>query len=686
MMPVTSIIQIEYTYDGINWYIKDTFTSHLQSAAGAKDNTNWIILREDIKARFALNANVNNTQNPRYLLEVDNTNINEDNSNNISKELISSTLNNGVKGYINLNKLAPYQAANFTVAGTDDKAYLNIKQYNELNSLLNPYSSSNLFSILYKNDKTASYSDANKVWTPGTPLEKSMLLNGSYTNRYFAMQFKVINNDYDLYWNDQKQTNNTLEYATDETNSNKKINIKISVAIVNPLASNEINIKFLNTSKQAQWYNGEGAFQLAIQKTGQTFNSFSSFLTSWATSMPQDQKNALELVYYVANDANDEVKQKALQDLDTYNESSSDKYNVWKQVSDDTTITNLNYHLKVNDYIMLAVRIKKDQLTSDTNPNGYVLKDNNHAATDQIRVFGYKVHTDNIDVDWATLKVRNVDAAESASYGLDGYAMLDQISLKRSNNSGAANTDDYLNVSLQLNYFTEFYIDAQNQVLVSGDGSRLVKRDQTNSDQDGYYKNADGQEITDTQGQPIPILYQQGQKDNGILAKPIKASNIQRSHELVETNANSYTLELNNGESNALYSFFKFQDIAIQFTNKKGNSDPNDQDVYDYYVDTPNVTKDYTIDSQIKFPIENNKLIRYTFNSEEFINYIKEPNNINDVYENSANPGKSPINGQSKLKYMYKVTRQEGQNSNPTELTTIGEIVQSNSKRTLVLK
>ncbi|WP_406602578.1 hypothetical protein ACJA29_03905 [Metamycoplasma sualvi] len=266
MMPVTSIIQIEYTYDGINWYIKDTFTSHLQSAAGAKDNTNWIILREDIKARFALNANVNNTQNPRYLLEVDNTNINEDNSNNISKELISSTLNNGVKGYINLNKLAPYQAANFTVAGTDDKAYLNIKQYNELNSLLNPYSSSNLFSILYKNDKTASYSDANKVWTPGTPLEKSMLLNGSYTNRYFAMQFKVINNDYELYWNNQKQTSNTLEYATDETNTNKKINIKISVAITNPLSPNEITIKFLDSSKNPQWYNGDGAFQLVIQK------------------------------------------------------------------------------------------------------------------------------------------------------------------------------------------------------------------------------------------------------------------------------------------------------------------------------------------------------------------------------------------------------------------------------------
>ena len=58
--------------------------------------------------------------------------------------------------------------------------------------------------------------------------------------------------------------------------------------------------------------------------------------------MPQDQKNALELVYYVANDANEEVKQKALQDLDIYNENSSAKYNVWKRVSDNTNITTLH--------------------------------------------------------------------------------------------------------------------------------------------------------------------------------------------------------------------------------------------------------------------------------------------------------------------------------------------------------
>ena len=43
------------------------------------------------------------------------------------------------------------------------------------------------------------------------------------------------------------------------------------------------------------------------------------------------------------------------------------------------------------------------------------------------------------------------------------------------------------------------------------------------------------------------------------------------------------------GKSNALYNFFKFQDIAIQVTNKKGNSELNNPNVFDYYVDTPNV-------------------------------------------------------------------------------------------------
>ena len=49
------------------------------------------------------------------------------------------------------------------------------------------------------------------------------------------------------------------------------------------------------------------------------------------------------------------------------------------------------------------------------------------------------------------------------------------------------------------------------------------------------------------------------------------------------------------GESNALYSFFKFQDIAIQVTNKKGNSGLNNPNVFDYYIDTPNVANNMSL-------------------------------------------------------------------------------------------
>ena len=48
--------------------------------------------------------------------------------------------------------------------------------------------------------------------------------------------------------------------------------------------------------------------------------------------------------------------------------------------------------------------------------------------------------------------------------------------------------------------------------------------------------------------------------------------------------------------------------MLFNLLTKKGSSDPNEQGVYDYYVDNKNMAKDYTIDSQIKFPIENNGL------------------------------------------------------------------------------
>ena len=80
----------------------------------------------------------------------------------------------------------------------------------------------------------------------------------------------------------------------------------------------------------------------------------------------------------------------------------------------------------------------------------------------------------------------------------------------------------------------------------------------------------------------------------------------------------------------------------------------------------------YTFEN-IKFPINNDSNIRYEFNSKEFIETISNPNNIKNVYQNSLDPSKEPINGQSKLVETFKVIRREN-NQKETTLTTLEEI------------
>ncbi|MBD5423500.1 MAG: hypothetical protein HDR43_03310, partial [Mycoplasma sp.] len=515
-MPIENIIQIEYTYDGNNWLKAKEFEAKLQELKGSKDNeNNWIILREDIEARFVLNKEINNNLPNKYVLEIDDNNIEENNSNNINVSLITNSINQNVKGYINLDKFNEFNANNFKVTGTNSSANLITSNINDINAKLNPYSSNNIFSILYKWNSNDNYLEANKIWTPGQEIQEITKLNGTYENRFFGIQFKVDSNDYVLYQNDKEQSGNSYEISTATTPA---IQMQISVEIINPFIStnSNINIKFLDTSSKPQWYNNDGAFTFTIEEPQtnggtQIYNSFNSFISNLGPSYTQEMRDALELVYYVsATELSEEEYQQvtSINEINKY-DKSSEKYNVWKELNDSNDISQLNYHLKVGDYVIIALRIKEDSLTTDTNPNGYVLKDNDHSPTKAIRVSGYKVHTSNIDVDWNSMKLRNIGLAESASYGLDGYAMLDQISLKQSSSSN--NSNDYLNVSLKLNYFTEFYVDNNGQVLVSGSGSRLEKRDSSGITPTEYYKDSEGQEIKDNDGKPIPILYKPGE-------------------------------------------------------------------------------------------------------------------------------------------------------------------------------
>ncbi|MBD5423372.1 MAG: hypothetical protein HDR43_02665 [Mycoplasma sp.] len=654
-LPFDNIIQIKYTYDGEKWFSKDEFINELKEFNKHGNSINWIILRENIKACFSLNKMINDNFANKYVLEVDNDIIDQLNWNKYEKQLITDKFNTSIKGYINLDKLDIFDASNFKVIGTNEKAYLIIQNVNRLNELLNQYSSNELFSILYKWDENGNYQEENKIWNPGKNIEETILLNGKYNNRFLAIQFNVKNNNYDLYKYGKHIDNNSYEIKTPD------IDVQISVAIENPLKGKIIDLLFTNEDKPI-YYNGEGGFEVKISN-----RSFEDYLNTLEHELTKDEKEALELTYLVSSKKIDDEQYNEVishNKIVEYSDSKN-KYGIWKTL--DTNIKNPNLNLNVNDYVILAIRIKKDKLTSPTNLNGYIIKDNDYIVSSQNRVFGYKVHTDYIDVDWSSLKLKNVGYGEDKPYGIDGYSMLDQISLRKMNHLDF--NDDFLNVSLKLNYYNEFYLDKKNQILVSGTGSRLVKRNSDGAETRGNYKDLNGANILDNAGNPIPILY----KDTklGILANPIKFPSVKRSYDLTEISSNTYTLDLFNSDDNPLYSFFKNQDISIIFENKKGDA-PNG--LFDYYVDKIGVLKEYKINNQIKFPIQNDEMIQYSFNSNEFIGYIRDLDNIDKIYENTIDSKKSPINGQSKLVHMYSVIRRLNNELDEKRFSTIEEI------------
>ncbi len=644
-----NIVKIEYTFDGTSWYGKDEFIAQLVKQDGAIDSTNWIITRENIKARFVLDPRVNAAQNPPFGLEVDGVVI--ESGNEIASpqvQLITATKNTDVKGYINANKLTPFIASNFEVNGTNTRATLSIKDVATFNKLLNPYAQSGIFQILYSQDENEGFLPDQKVWDPAKGMVERMNIKGEHSDFYFAVALQAADPNYEVYHDDELQEPNGYVLSSPE------IGVYISVEIENPLIGKEVKITFLDENNQPIWYQSEGAFNVKIVAKNGSLLTFDEFLTSLPTGTndgewTDEEKQALELAYYVADHSlsyDEYVEATDYTKITDYRSAanSTDKYGIWRTLPTDQDPSTLNLGLKVNDYVIVALRVKERYISSETNKQGYVIKDDKHTPTENQRSFGYKVHADRVQVNWSSLKLRNVGKAETEDYGLDGYAMLNAISLTPDDE------DNYQGVSLNLKYFNEFHLSNSNRVLESAAGDRLVKRDSTGLTPDGAYVDWSNKPIVDKDGNTVYKYFDA----DGIPPAPIKFTNETRSIQLAENGFNNYTLVLTNSNLNAEYSLFANQYIEIEFGNKKGLS-PENEDIYDYYVDEE-VSRGYTINQDgerlIKFPISNDRRIVYEFNSEEFVDYISNEANIESglVYDN-------PLNGEATLIHSYAIRR-----------------------------
>ncbi|MBR3832197.1 MAG: hypothetical protein IKJ72_01015, partial [Mycoplasmataceae bacterium] len=339
-----------------------------------------------------------------------------------------------------------------------------------------------------------------------------------------------------------------------------------------------------------------------------------------------------------------------------YNDNDLEqKYGVWKTL--ETSNWQKELGLLVNDYVVVTIRVKKDKLTTE-DESGYAINYDQDYIPFQQRVYGYKIKTKDIKINLDNLVLENVGQAESASYALDGYARLKHLSLEEDQDK------NYLGASVKINYFNDFYKDDKDQILVSGSGQVLVKREEGSSIKE--YKDQEGKPIKDKDQNQIFLNL----KSNGTPTNPTKENSSKNSINLQEYSKNSFRFD--DIDSKELkYNFFQNQQIEFEISNKKGEAN---EEEYDYYLDDSSSSKkiEYTF-TNIKFPINNDSNISYEFNSQEFIEKISDPNNLKNVYQNSLDSNKEPINGQSKLVEMFSITRKEN-NKPDQELKTLLDI------------
>ncbi|MBR3832198.1 MAG: hypothetical protein IKJ72_01020, partial [Mycoplasmataceae bacterium] len=271
-------LEIQYSVEGLNqWFNKEDFKNKLISLNGSLNDENWIIRREDIQARYALKKEY---ENGKIFIDVDGTNVNNNESQNQKYQLVNETNNTEFKGYINVDKIIDkFTADNFEVRGTDKSPKLIIKNYVELNQLFSRYSSNSIFEILYSDKADPNDFDPNNaIWNKNiTQLTESIDLKGNFKNQ-FSLSFKGTDK-YEVYKNDEKQDKGYI-LKTPE------IKMVISIEINNPLNQKQIEFNFKDEQNQPIFYQNKGGFSIKI------YNSiFESFISS--LQLEQEQKNSL---------------------------------------------------------------------------------------------------------------------------------------------------------------------------------------------------------------------------------------------------------------------------------------------------------------------------------------------------------------------------------------------------------
>ena len=646
-----NLVALEYRISGTDqWFDKTKFIEKLSILDGTKDENHFILKREELEVRFTL------SEQGDYGLNIDGTNIEENNRNQFNVQMVDDANGRNVsfEGYINVDKISEFTLDNFKIIGTTSKPRFIVNNRMNLNNRFLPYASDDLFDIKFayqKNNNQWIWDSNNSILENGQLIGEDGLIKKGIqigAKREFALKFESKNNKYKVY---QKNNPQNDGYILDISN-----NVKIVVEINNPFSAvgKTLGIWTRDENQSAMYYQGEGGFKIVvanatnfeIDKT--QIQSAQDFLTQ-STTIQDNEKQALEFVYHIfgSSASTDEIQQ-VQKSINDYN---SDDWQIFPSQTKNNDQWSGNLKLRVGDYVAVAIRVKKQFSEGD---NAFVLKDGDHsiilpfmsdtsgAAKKPGRVAGYKIKTSEIQVDSNSILLSNMINAELPP--LDGWTSLSKLNLKQDSNG------NYLGVNLKLQLYTEFYENSSNKILISGTGAKLVKRETSGTDiqKTGQYTDKSGSPIKDKNNQEVNIY--KNTKTNR-LSNPTKANNVTNSKDLEDLGNGVFRLVAKDDHEKGLLSLFKNQDIDLQLVAKQGEGSA---DLPDFYLDDSTVKlelRDF-INPQIKYPVENEKQITYLWNYDDF--------NVENIqYEMPGKPNRPAEDGNARIKTIYKLTKKQ---------------------------
>ena len=679
------LVELQYKIQGTNneWVTKDAFTKKLSELAGSKDGQNFILRRQELLVRFNIK---NKTDAGGYGLNIDNVNIDNSNRDNYNVQMVddASNRNESFEGYINLDKLTNFVKDNFHIVGSTSQPRLIINNRDQMNTMFAPYASETLFDILFS---TSQKTDGSWDWTNTTQsiLSSGQLIdeNGLITqhvtigaDKKFAIKFISKDPKYKVYKGNAEEADGYVLDLSD--------NVKITIEITNPFtaAGKTLGI-WTRDNGTGKYFQGEGGFKIVVadkdsldvESNGS--QSAQEFLNQ-ANSIQQNEKDALELVFhYFGQSPLDSEIQRVKAAINDYNDSIT-----WKSFDDIKDPNNgdwsTNQGYRVGDYVAVALRVKKQFATASE--NAFVLKGDDYSmilpvmqdATQKEkkpgRISGYKIKTSDVDLDNESITLLNMVNPDLPP--LDGWTLLSRLSL---------NPDDkgnYLGVDLGLQFYNDFYKNASGEILISGSGAKLVKRETTGDDiiEDGTYMDAAGKPITDSTGQQVKIYKNKKTKR---LSNPKKESTATKTKLLDNLGQGSFRLIVNNNDKKelGLLSLFKNQDLDLKLVASKGQS--TDQNLPDFYLDQDkSISLKDIINPKIKYPIENESKISYAWNYDDFLAdkiQYKDPNDESN---------KRPEEGFAQIATIFELIKKiPNQSDQIVKADTIDEAVEKIKKQ-----